>query len=338
MQKIKKKVDLSEYPEFLHNYWYNLTLVRAKSEGTAEGYFIDIRVFLRYLIYMNTTEDIKFNKIDIRNFEVSQLENLSLNTIYEYIYFLRDELKNNERTIARKISSIKSMFKFLTKTAYILKKNPTIDLEISTPKRSLPKYLSLEESQSLIEKAAESPINSPRDYCIVTLFLNCGMRLSELVGMDITDINFDDQTARILGKGNKERIIYLNEACVKSIQEYIDSRENSITDPKALFLSKGGRRISQRRVQQIIEQLLRQCGLNGKGISVHKLRHTAATLMYKYGNVDIRTLKDVLGHESIATTQIYTHTNNQDVQNAMNSSPLANFNIKTKSVDDDKDE
>ncbi|MBQ3566784.1 MAG: tyrosine-type recombinase/integrase, partial [Oscillospiraceae bacterium] len=182
----------------------------------------------------------------------------------------------------------------------------------------------------------ESPINSPRDFCIVTLFLNCGIRLSELVGMDITDINFDEKKARILGKGNKERVIYLNDACMQSIQDYIESRENSVTDPKALFLSKRGGRISRRRVEQIIEQLIRQCGLYGKGITVHKLRHTAATLMYQHGKVDIRTLKDVLGHESIATTQIYTHLADDAVENAMKSSPLAGFKKKTTDKNNDE--
>lgn len=259
---------------------------------------------------MNSSEDIDFNKIDIQNFDLKVLENVNLHKIYEYIYFLRDERKNNDKTIARKISSIKSLFKYLTKQACILKNDPTVNLELPSLKKSLPKYLTLEESQELLENAANNKFNSLRDYCMITLFLNCGMRLSELVGINISDINFKERKIKLLGKGNKERMIYLNDACIQSLQDYIESRENSILEPDALFLSKKGRRISRRRVEQIVEETLQATGLSGKGISVHKLRHTAATLMYQYGNVDTLTLKEILGHKSIATTEIYTHLSN----------------------------
>ena len=325
-----KKINLKEFPDFINDYWFHLTLVKAKSERTAEGYLIDIRVFVRYLIYMNSSEDIDFNKIDIQNFDLKVLENVNLHKIYEYIYFLRDERKNNDKTIARKISSIKSLFKYLTKQACILKNDPTVNLELPSLKKSLPKYLTLEESQELLENAANNKFNSLRDYCMITLFLNCGMRLSELVGINISDINFKERKIKLLGKGNKERMIYLNDACIQSLQDYIESRENSILEPDALFLSKKGRRISRRRVEQIVEETLQATGLSGKGISVHKLRHTAATLMYQYGNVDTLTLKEILGHKSIATTEIYTHLSNDILKNAADSSPLANIKNKKK--------
>ena len=320
-----KKINLKEFPDFINDYWFHLTLVKAKSERTAEGYLIDIRVFFRYLIYMNSSED-----IDIQNFDLKVLENVNLHKIYEYIYFLRDERKNNDKTIARKISSIKSLFKYLTKQACILKNDPTVNLELPSLKKSLPKYLTLEESQELLENAANNKFNSLRDYCMITLFLNCGMRLSELVGINISDINFKERKIKLLGKGNKERMIYLNDACIQSLQDYIESRENSILEPDALFLSKKGRRISRRRVEQIVEETLQATGLSGKGISVHKLRHTAATLMYQYGNVDTLTLKEILGHKSIATTEIYTHLSNDILKNAADSSPLANIKNKKK--------
>lgn len=325
-----KKINLKEFPDFINDYWFHLTLVKAKSERTVEGYLIDIRVFFRYLIYMNSSEDIDFNKIDIQNFDLKVLENVNLHKIYEYIYFLRDERKNNDKTIARKISSIKSLFKYLTKQACILKNDPTVNLELPSLKKSLPKYLTLEESQELLENAANNKFNSLRDYCMITLFLNCGMRLSELVGINISDINFKERKIKLLGKGNKERMIYLNDACIQSLQDYIESRENSILEPDALFLSKKGRRISRRRVEQIVEETLQATGLSGKGISVHKLRHTAATLMYQYGNVDTLTLKEILGHKSIATTEIYTHLSNDILKNAADSSPLANIKNKKK--------
>lgn len=317
-----KKINLKEFPDFINDYWFHLTLVKAKSERTAEGYLIDIRVFFRYLIYMNSSEDIDFNKIDIQNFDLKVLENVNLHKIYEYIYFLRDERKNNDKTIARKISSIKSLFKYLTKQACILKNDPTVNLELPSLKKSLPKYLTLEESQELLENAANNKFNSLRDYCMITLFLNCGMRLSELVGINISDINFKERKIKLLGKGNKERMIYLNDACIQSLQDYIESRENSILEPDALFLSKKGRRISRRRVEQIVEETLQATGLSGKGISVHKLRHTAATLMYQYGEVDIRALQELLGHASISTTEIYTHVANEQVRAAVEKNPL----------------
>ncbi len=323
-----KKINLSEFPDFINDYWFHLTLVKAKSERTAEGYLTDIRVFFRYLIYMDSTDEVDMNKIKIQNFDVKMLESVNLHKIYEYIYFLRDERQNNDKTIARKVSSIKSLFKYLTKQACIIKNDPTVNLELPSLKRSLPKYLTLDESQQLLEQASKNKFDSLRDYCMITLFLNCGMRLSELVGINISDINFKERKVKLLGKGNKERMVYLNDACIESLHEYINSRENSIIDPDALFLSKKGGRISRRRVEQIVEETLRASGLSGKGISVHKLRHTAATLMYQYGNVDTLTLKEILGHKSIATTEIYTHLSNEILKNAADSSPLANIKNK----------
>ncbi len=330
-----KKINLSEFPDFINDYWYHLTLAKAKSQRTAEGYLTDIRVFFRYIIYIESSSEMNFNKIDISKFDVKKLEEINLHKIYEYIYFLNDERNNNDKTVARKISSLKSMFKYLTKQVCLIDNDPTLNLELPSLKKSLPKYLTLEESQTLLEQAAQSTINSTRDYCIITLFLNCGMRLSELVGINVTDIDFKEQKVRILGKGNKERMVYLNDACISAIKDYIDSRENSVTDPKALFVSKKGGRISRRRVEQIVEQILRQCGLSGKGISVHKLRHTAATLMYQYGNVDTLTLKEILGHKSISTTEIYTHLSSDILKDAAKNSPLANFKKKPKNSNED---
>ena len=332
MTNNKTGINLSDYPDFINDYWYHLTLVKAKSKRTAEGYLIDIRTFFRYLIFMDSSSDnIEFSKINISGFKLSMLEDITLHKIYEYIYYLHDERNNNDKTVARKISSLKSLFKYLTKQVGLLKNDPTQNLELPSLKKALPKYLTLEESRTLLEQAAESPIESPRDFCIVTLFLNCGMRLSELVGMNITDINFNEKKVRILGKGNKERMVYLNDACITALKDYLDSRENSVIDPKAVFISKKGGRISKRRVEQIVEQMLRQSGLAGRGLSVHKLRHTAATLMYQYGNVDTLTLKEILGHKSIATTEIYTHLSSDILRKAADSSPLASFFKKADS-------
>ena len=275
---------------------------------------------------MNSSEDIDFNKIDIQNFDLKVLENVNLHKIYEYIYFLRDERKNNDKTIARKISSIKSLFKYLTKQACILKNDPTVNLELPSLKKSLPKYLTLEESQELLENAANNKFNSLRDYCMITLFLNCGMRLSELVGINIKDINFSDKKLTVIGKGDKERTIYLNPACIAAINEYLKVRPHDgvkYNSRDALFLSKRKERISNRMVQEIVKRELAKAGLDINKYSVHKLRHTAATLMYQNG-VDIRALQVLLGHESISTTEIYTHVDNMQIKDAVAQNPLSN--------------
>lgn len=321
---------LKEYPEFLNDYWFNLVVAKGKSKRTVEGYLIDIRSFLRYLIYIDSPDDLIFDQISIKNFDVKKLENIKLQKIYEYIYFLQGEKNNNSKTISRKISSLKSLYKYLTKVAMLITEDPTVNLELPRQKNSLPKYLTLEQSKELLDSAYDDSNYSLRDYCIITLFLNCGMRLSELVGLNLSDINFNENKMKLLGKGNKERYVYFNDACHDSLVEYIKSRENSVTDPDAVFLSRKNKRISRRRVEQIVELHLRKIGLSGQGYSVHKLRHTAATLMYQHGNVDTLTLKEILGHKSIATTEIYTHLSNEILKNAAESSPLANVHPKKK--------
>ncbi len=325
------KSKLKDYPEFLNDYWFNLVVAKGKSERTVEGYLIDIRTFLRYLIYMETTNDINYNDIVIKSFEVNRLEDINLQKLYEYIYFLQDDRKNTSKTIARKISSLKSLYKYLTKNVMLIQNDPTVNLELPKQKKSLPKYLTLEQSKQLLDSAFDDSAYSLRDYCIITLFLNCGMRLSELVGLNLSDIDFNDNKMKLLGKGNKERYVYFNGSCRESLIEYIKSRENSTQDPDAVFLSRKNRRISRRRVEQIVDDILRKSGLSGQGYSVHKLRHTAATLMYQHGNVDTLTLKEILGHKSIATTEIYTHLSSDILKNAAESSPLANISHKKHS-------
>ena len=200
------------------------------------------------------------------------------------------------------------------------------------PKKALPKFLSLNESLRLLETAGST--DSRRDYCIITLFLNCGMRLSELVGINIKDIDFYENRLKVLGKGNKERMVYLNTACVEALNSYLEIRSSNpkAKDEPALFISNQNKRISKRRVQQIVETSLEAAGLGGKGITTHKLRHTAATLMYQYGDADVLTLKELLGHANISTTEIYTHLNNENVRQAVESNPLAN--VKAEHKDD----
>ncbi|MDE6730518.1 MAG: tyrosine-type recombinase/integrase, partial [Oscillospiraceae bacterium] len=231
---------------------------------------------------------------------------------------------NKTRIRCRKGSSLRSFFKYLTVQAKLLEHNPAENLELSKTGNSLPKYLNFNQSMDLLETKshADDPA-SVRDYCILTLFLNCGLRLGELVALNLSSLDMQEETMRILGKGSKERMIYLNSACMTALRDYLTLRTEIQTAELALFLSNQKKRISRRRVQQIVETALRDAGLAGRGLSAHKLRHTCATLLYQQGNVDLLTLKAILGHESIATTQIYTHLADTAEREAMRRSPLA---------------
>lgn len=277
-----------------------------------------------YHFGMSQEENIK--TIDIHNMPIDVIKKIKLEDIHAFLYYLTDTYHSKAATRARKAASIRVFFQYLTQKANLLKIDPAQGLETPKIDKRLPKYLSLEESKKLLE-VTKSTSNEfkERDYSIITLFLNCGMRLSELVGINIKDINFSDNKLTVIGKGNKERTIYLNDACVNAIKEYIAVRPHDgvkFDSRDALFLSKRKERISNRMVQEIVKKELGKAGLDMNKYSVHKLRHTAATLMYQYGHVDIRALQVLLGHENIATTQIYTHVNDEQVKNAVKSNPL----------------
>lgn len=318
-------------PDFLNSFLdYSITILN-KSPNSIKEYNYDLSMFLKYIsIHYKLTKEKELKNVDISNFPIDSLKKISLDDIHSFVSYLAVDLRAKPATRARKISSIRIFFKYLTSKAHILSENPAQDLETPKQGKRMPKYLSLEESHKLLKIADnEDNRNHERDYAITTLFLNCGLRLSELVGINIPDIEFDECRMTVIGKGNKERTIYLNKACMKSILEYLNNarpKENIKSNSKnALFLSERRERISRRTVQLIIEKELRASGLDTKKYSVHKLRHTAATLMYQYGNVDIRALQELLGHESISTTEIYTHVSNDQVRNAVESNPLANY-------------
>ena len=284
------------------------------------------------MIHFNLTDEKEFNEIEIKNFSIEDVKRIKLEDIHAFISYLAVYNKSKSATRARKISTIRIFFNYLAFKANLIETNPAQNLETPKHEKRMPKYLSLEDSKKLLNVAADnSNRNSKRDYAITTLFLNCGMRLSELVGINIDDIDFSEEKMTVIGKGNKERTIYLNKACIKAIKEYLNVRPkdgirlDSKNSKKALFLSERRERISNRTVQQIITNELRKAGLDTKKYSVHKLRHTAATLMYQYGQVDIRALQELLGHESISTTEIYTHVANEQVRNAVEANPLSNL-------------
>lgn len=324
------QANYTDCPQYLQDFLFYMLTIRGRSPKTVDAYYVDLRTFLRYikLTKGNLSTDIDFQAIEIQDVSIDVIKDITLSDVYSFLSYAMSERANNAKTRSRKISSIRALFKYLTVKAGLLSDNPVKDLELPTGKKSVPKYLTLEESLELISSVEGK--YSQRDYCIITLFLNCGMRLSELVGINTQDIR--DNTIKLLGKGNKERIIYLNDACLYAIEEYSKVRPTPsvAADRNALFLSTHGKRLSPRRVQQIVDSCLKSAGLSGKGYSPHKLRHTAATLMYQHGNVDIRVLKEILGHANLATTEIYTHVSDKQIENAANLSPLSKVKVGGK--------
>lgn len=318
---------LADCPYYVEDFLTNLKVIKDRADRTEEAYYIDIRTFLRYLKIKHkaVSEDIEWSDITISDVPIEWLESFSLNDAYVYLKFLKDDRKNETATRARKTSALKQLYIYLHKKAKLIDENPMQDLELPRVKNKLPKFLSLEESLQLLNNIDSK--YRERDFCIILLFLNCGMRLSELVGLNISDYSRDNRSLRVLGKGNKQRIVYLNDSCVEALNTYIDTaRPNeSAKDKNAIFLSANKTRIAKRRVQQIVQENLERAGLSNLGITTHKLRHTAATLMYQHGNVDTLVLRDILGHKSIATTEIYTHLSDENLRDAIHSNPLANI-------------
>lgn len=313
----------TDIPRDVRDFLNYMGAILNRSPRTVNGYYIDLRTFFRFLMrYRDLAQTTEFEQIDTSKLDTDFIASITQAEIYEYLYFLKNERENDSSSRARKLSSIKSFFRYMTVKSNRIENDPVKDISLPRGKKSLPRYLSLEESIELL-KNIQSDFYE-RDFCIITLFLNCGMRLSELVNIDMGD--FQDDTIRIVGKGNKERLVYLNSACVDALKHYCTARAAlpNLADRDALFVSKRtGKRLGNRRVEQIVERCLQTAGLSGKGYSPHKLRHTAATLMYRHGNVDMLELKEILGHEHVSTTEIYTHINTDKLRHAVDSSPLS---------------
>lgn len=315
----------NEAPPIIKGFLGYLGTIKGKSPKTVEEYYFDLRTFFRYIKKARglVPADTEFKDISISDVTIDLIKTIDLMQVFEYMNFLSTERKNKAAARSRKVSSLRSFFNYLTNKTGKLKINPVKELESPKLKKSLPKYLTLEKSLELLSSVDGK--TKERDYCMLVLFLNCGIRLSELVGLDFCDFDFSNLTMKITGKGNKERIVYLNDACITAIKNYMDVRpHDGVVDRNALFLSGQKKRISPKTVQFIVKKYLKKIGLGGPGYSVHKLRHTAATLMYQYGHVDIRVLKDILGHENLGTTEIYTHLSSEQMANAAKSNPLAN--------------
>ena len=303
MSTLTQSQEYQDLPDLVRQYLFYITTIKNRSPRTASAYAIDLRNFFKfYKVYKKLTADnVDFENIQIDDIDIKLIKKIKLLDVYEYLNFVMKEKNNSAKARARKVSSIRGFFKYLTVNLCVIKENPVENLEMPSLKKSIPKYLSIDESKELLKtKSLSKSENKFRDYCILTLFLNCGMRLSELVNIDLGDIKLETGSLKLLGKGNKERVVFLNDACISSIKDYIEKERNNvkvIKDTNALFLSsRTGKRIGARQIQKIVQASLRDAGLSGKGYSPHKLRHTAATLLYQHGKVDILVLKELLGH------------------------------------------
>ena len=311
-----------DIPNDVIEYLHYLDFVKLRSPRTVNGYYLDLRGFFRYMMLQWDRADDAAppEKIDLTGISTRDIAGITKRDIFGYLDYARNA-DNGPKARARKLSALKGFFHYMCTQVNKLTVNPTENISLGTPQKALPKYLTENEAVELL-KNIQSDFYE-RDYCIITLFLNCGMRLAELVTIDLSD--FRDDTIRIVGKGNKERLVYLNDACLFSLQRYKKARAAlpNLADKDALFVSKRtGKRLSARRVEQIVARCLQSAGLSGRGFSPHKLRHTAARLMYQ-GGVDMLALKEILGHENVSTTQIYTHINRDQLRQAVASSPLA---------------
>ena len=324
----------SDAPKILRDFLIYHETIKGHSHNTVDEYFLDLRTFFRYLkIHRNlVARNTELEEIDISDVDLDFVRAVTLSEVYEYLAFLsRDRVKNQKSrdteyglsaaSRARKIASIKSFYKYLTVKANLLEENPVADLDSPKIPKTLPRYLSLEESERLL--ASVDSRNRERDYCILCIFLNCGLRISEIVGLNLSDIRSDH--LRVLGKGSKERVVYLSDATAAAINEYLLVRKNlQPLDRSALFLSNRKTRMSREAVHNMVKKSLLRAGLDASKYSAHKLRHTAATLMLQNG-VDVRTLQELLGHEHLNTTQIYTHVDSSDLRIAASANPLGHF-------------
>lgn len=325
-----RQEELVTLPNLVKLYLNYLSGVKSKSELTVLEYASDLRLFFRFISRTRNLCDksVPFDEINISLMDDETICSVTLDEAYLFLAYCRKERNNDNNSRARKVTAIKRFYRHLEINGKI-SVNKMAFLEAPQKKKSLPKYLTLEESLKILNNVDGK--NKERDYCILTLFLNCGLRLSELVGINISHIK-DNDTLVVLGKGNKERTVYLNRACLDAISSYMAVRpKDGVIDRDALFLSNQKKRISRVTVQKMVETNLDKNGLSGRGLSTHKLRHTAATLMYQHGGVDPLQLKEILGHENLSTTEIYTHIHDQQLKDAVDSNPLNNISKLKKS-------
>lgn len=326
----------SDCPNILKEFLIYHETIKGQSKKTISEYYLDLRMFLRFVKLMRNDMPIhtRLDDIQIKDIDISFISEITTSDIFDFLSYLANDRTPNPDSPApdygispsaraRKLSAIKSFYKYLTVRTKQLQENPVADMEYPKLRKSLPKYLTLDQSSALLQ--AVSGKNQVRDYAILMLFLNCGIRRSELVGLNISDV-YEDRI-RVVGKGNKERFVYFGTPCRKAIDQYMAERKDKIlTDNRALFGSRNGNRISVTAVHRLVEKALKQAGLDATQFSAHKLRHTAATMMLS-GGVDVKTVQEVLGHENLNTTQIYTHIENTELKLAAEANPLSKLDF-----------
>lgn len=327
------QLDFSDMPDIAIEFLNYMLTVRNISKKTVSEYYYDLKTFFRYIkVTKYNADENDFRDLTVNDITLDDIKRIDLTDLYSFMAFTSRELNNTAVTRARKVACLRSFYKYLHTKVKLIDYNPAAELDSPKLVKRLPKYLNLDESIKLLQ-SVNGKKNVARDYAILVLFMNCGLRLSELVGINVNSIRGD--TLTVIGKGNKERTVYLNKACQDAIAAYMAERSKLkvIKDPKALFLSERKVRISPKTVQYLVKKYINASGLDPDKYSPHKLRHTAATLMYKHGNVDIRALQSILGHESIATTEIYTHIDNEKLRDAVKSNPLSSISPKTNNKD-----
>lgn len=335
---MRKHTDL---PQILKDFLIYHETIKGQSQLTISEYALDLRMFLRFIKLMRNEMPMNtdLETIDIRDVDLDFIRQITTSDVFDFLSYLASDRPLNPdspagdtgvsaTTRARKLSAIKSFYKYLTVRTKQLQENPVADLEYPKLRKSLPKYLTLEQSTALLSSVQGQ--NQKRDYAILMLFLNCGIRRSELVGLNLTDV-YEDRI-RVVGKGNKERFVYFGSACRKAIDAYLPERHKKVlTDNRALFGSRDNNRISVAAVHRLVKKALLQAGLDATQFSAHKLRHTAATMMLS-GGVDVKTVQEVLGHENLNTTQIYTHIENTELKLAAEANPLSKLDFSEETV------
>lgn len=320
-------IDRKILPPLVNEHINDLIVIKGCNKSTADGYATDLWLFFRYMVAkdngLSSPADLEKN-FDMSYINAEFIGKISLKDVNEFLAYCNNDRANSATTRARKASAIRGFFKYVADKMNYIDKNPVSQLQVASPKKKMPKYLTLEESRSLL--AAVDGENKIRDFCILTLFLNCGLRLAELVNLNVTDINFEEEKMLVTGKGDKERMVYLNSSCISALKDYLSVRPHNQlkgSDRNALFISRLNKRIGRQAVQLMVYHYLEKIGLDGQHYSVHKLRHTAATLLYQHGNADVLLLKEMLGHENLSTTEIYTHIENKQLRDAVKNNPLS---------------
>lgn len=329
----------SDCPQILREFLIYHETIKGQSQLTISEYYLDLRMFFRFVKLMRSDMPIhtSLDDIDIKNVDLAFIESIDTSDVFDFLSYLANDRAINPEAVhpdygispasrARKLSAIKSFYKYLTVRTKQLEINPVAEMEYPKLRKSLPKYLTLEQSAALLQSV--SGPNEKRDYAILMLFLNCGIRRSELVNLNISDV-YEDRI-RVVGKGNKERFVYFGAACRKAVDSYLEERnQKTLSDNRALFGSRNGNRISVEAVHRLVKKALLQAGLDSTQFSAHKLRHTAATMMLSSG-VDVKTVQEVLGHENLNTTQIYTHIENTELKIAAEANPLSKLDFSEK--------